>query len=58
MQAGFVPVRAILVRAVPELADVLTPSLLDYFSHDFYFSPKRAATELGWQATRALGPPP
>ena len=42
MRAGFVPVRAALVRAVPELADVFTPSLIDYFSHDFYASAAKA----------------
>ena len=58
MRAVFAPVRAVLVRAVPGLADVLTPSLLDYFSHDFYFSTARATTELGWQAKYEFGQHP
>lgn len=55
MRAGFVPVRAALVRAVPELADVLTPSLIDYFSRDFYASAAKATRELGWQAEHEFG---
>jgi len=55
MHAGFAPVRAALVRAVPELADVLTPSLIDYFSHDFYASAAKATQELGWQAEHEFG---
>jgi nucleoside-diphosphate-sugar epimerase len=58
MRAGFAPVHAVLVRAVPELADVLTSTLLDYFSHDFYASAAKAARELGWHAEHEFGQHP
>ena len=57
MRVVFRPVRALLVRMVPGLTGVLTPSLLDYFSHDFYLSTARATTELGWRPQFEFGAP-